>query len=352
MPAYPGEGSTYRAMNHFCTYFDRRYLVRGLALHESLMRHCPDAVLHILCLDDTVFEILTSIDPPGIDLVDLATVERAEPRLATVKGNRGRIEYYFTLTPILVDWFLRRLPDGELLTYLDADLYFYESPAPILASLATASIGLVPHRFPEKLRENLKYGRFNVGWLSFRHDETGLRCLDWYRDRCLEWCYDVVEPDRFADQKYLDRIPELFAGVTVIEHPGANLAPWNVDGHRLGWANGRVTVDDKPVIFFHLQGVKHLAGRVYDAGLWPYRATLSDVLRDGIYLPYLASLDALAKTVPGDAGPPDEFSIRGKKTTPLHHVIDFAGAALRYPRLLRQLIRLGRTRTWLIMPGR
>ena len=80
---------------------------------------------------------------------------------------------------------------------------------------------------PGALADQRRFGIYNVGWVSVRRRDDGIAALRWWRERCIEWCYDRVEGDRFADQRYLDRLPELFAGVHVIEHLGANLAPWN-----------------------------------------------------------------------------------------------------------------------------
>ena len=39
---------------HFVTLFDHKFLPQGLALHSSLVEHCEDFVLWILCLDSQV----------------------------------------------------------------------------------------------------------------------------------------------------------------------------------------------------------------------------------------------------------------------------------------------------------
>src|SRR5262249_17997675 len=146
----------------------------------------------------------------------------------------------------------------------DADLYFFSNPASLDREMEGCSIGVVEHRFSPRNRGLLAVGRFNVGWLCFRHDASGLACLHWWKERCLEWCADRVDDDRYADQKYLDRWPELFEGTRVIEHPGANVAPWNVD-HLIVRAEGeRLLVADAPLIFYHFQGVKQYGSWLFD----------------------------------------------------------------------------------------
>ena len=68
-------------MRHYCTLFDRNYAARGLALHRSLLRHCGEFTLHILCLDTPTFNALAALCLPRVELIDLGTLESADPAL-------------------------------------------------------------------------------------------------------------------------------------------------------------------------------------------------------------------------------------------------------------------------------
>jgi 2-polyprenyl-3-methyl-5-hydroxy-6-metoxy-1,4-benzoquinol methylase len=63
-----------------------------------------------------------------------------------------------------------------------------------------------------------------------------------------------------GDQKYLDDWPERFAGVHVLEHPGAGLAPWNVERYELARQNGSVLVDDRELVFYHYHSLRLYRG--------------------------------------------------------------------------------------------
>jgi hypothetical protein len=161
------------------------------------------------------------------------------------------------------------------------------------------------------VRSHARFGHYNVGWLTFFRNDAGLACLNWWRSRCIEWCHDRPEPDRYADQKYLDRFEQLFAGVHVITHPGANLAPWNVAGHAIELASDGLRVDDQQLIFFHFQGLRRLAGHVYDSNLGSYGAHLTPALREHVFRPYLKALrDAEVFAEPIQTTPRDSIGIR------------------------------------------
>lgn len=278
-------------MYYFCTYFDRNYLSRGLALYRSLREHCPDFKLWVLCMDHTAYEILEKLDLPGVHPLSLEKFERNDELLLSAKQNRSRIEYYFTCTPSLPLYILNNWPEVDLITYLDADLYFFASPTPLFEELGSGSIAIIGHRFPLHLKNEEIHGIYNVGWLSFRHDENALVCLNWWRERCIEWCYDRVEDGRFADQKYLDDWPNRFANVVVLEHKGANLAPWNLSNYNLHSMNwNTVMVDEKPLIFFHFHGLKKISQFCYNPGWTAYGVKSSKVLRRRIYSSYLRML--------------------------------------------------------------
>ena len=274
----------------FCTYFDHRYFARGLALYESLMTHSPGARLWVLCLSDECFSALTRLALPSLMPVALADFERGNTALATAKANRSTIEYYFTCTPSLMDWVLKQDAEIDIITYLDSDLFFFSDPEPIFSSFEGYSSLIVEHRFAAPVKASEAYGRYNVGWVSFRRDADGLSCLAWWRDRCLEWCYDVLDGDRFADQKYLERFSELFRGVLVLDHPGANLAPWNLASHRLEESASGILVDGRPLVFFHFHGFKQVLPGVWRTHHRNNGAAYRGFLVRRLYRPYIHAL--------------------------------------------------------------
>lgn len=276
---------------HFCTYFDRNYLPRALALYNSLRRHAGPFHLYVLCLDDHTHTYLSGPNAPdGITPIKLSELEAADPTLAATKSTRSTVEYYFTCTAAFQLYLLDRFPAIDLITYLDADLYFYSSLEPIFAELGDRSILIVGHRFPEHLKRLEVFGIYNVGLLTFRRDADGLACLQWWRERCIEWCYDRLEDGKFGDQKYLDDWPERFRNVVVLRHKGANLAPWNLAGYTITERDGRVMVDENPLIFYHFHKLKLVGQNLIDTGLTDPKASLNRTVRRRIYAPYIREL--------------------------------------------------------------
>ena len=275
---------------HFCTYFDHRYLPQGLALYHSLRRHCPAGQLWVLCLDQRCYDALTKLQLPSVKVISLEELESGDPALQRAKSNRSLVEYYFTCTPAWLLFILESSLAVPLVTYLDADLFFFADPAPIFDELQAASIGIVGHRFSRALHQLEEYGVYNVGWVSFRRDDHGFNCLRWWRERCLEWCYDRIENERFADQKYLDDWPTRFTSTVVLQHKGANLAPWNVSNYEILNSGGHIRVDGQPLIFFHFHGLKSIRGGWFDTNLRRYHVRLSASTKRSLYVPYVQAL--------------------------------------------------------------
>ncbi len=273
-------------MRIYCTLFDGGYIARGMALADSLNKHCSPHWLYILCMDKAAWVLLTRLNIPNIILVRRDELEAEDKQLAEVQPTRNTVEYYFTCKASLVRYVLAKNKDCERVTYLDADLFFFSDPKPLDDEIAASSVAVIEHRFSPGNQRLNKFGRFNAGWLSIRNDVTGRQCIEWWRSRCLEWCHDYVDGDRYADQKYLNKMPELF-NATVVSNIGANLAPWNIGNYVLSHQGGKIFVDSQPVIFFHFQGVKRLLGPLIESGLASYRQQLASVARDYLFMPYL-----------------------------------------------------------------
>jgi len=292
-----------RSPIHYATYFDRRYLTRGLALYRSLARHSPPFVLWILCLDDETQRTLARLRLDSVKLVPLAELERADPALLEVKPGRQPVEYYWTCGPAFLRHLLGQHSRIDFLTYLDADLFFFSDPTPIYDEFGDGSILLIEYRrTPVATRASRSKSRFNVGLLVFRRTPAGLACLERWREQCIEWCFDRVEPGRWGDQKYLDDWPTRFDTVTVLRHKGAGLAPWNVGNYRFRYELGRVLVDREPLMFYHFARLRIVTGWLYEPGLHRWGHEMQRTVKHHIYVPYLRELRAAGKLIRGVGG--------------------------------------------------
>lgn len=282
-------------MNHYCTYFDRGFLIQGLAMWRSLAVRDRDSVLWVLALDDFTADVLREIGGTWLRVVRLDEVEAGDAELRKAKENRTRAEYYFTLSPCWPRWLLRKRPEIERVTYLDADLFFFGDPGGVFEAMeaAKASVLVTRHRFPSWLKHYEKHGVFNVGILSFRRDEAGIRCLEEWRRECLAWCFDRLEDGKYADQKYLEAWPErLGASLLVLEDAAVNAAPWNWAGAEWEVGEAGAQVDGRDLVCFHFARFRPIRGTWWwqsgqlDYGVMPWR------LRNALYGAYWRALAA------------------------------------------------------------
>jgi hypothetical protein len=285
----------------YVTYFDSGYLARGLTLIASLRKNGDHSPVWVLCLDDETHAFLTEIGDDSIRLLTINEVEAFEPRLLPLKFERSRMEYYFTCTPILMQLVQRRAAKDHVVIYLDSDLFFFDDPERVLAAMRGESVGIIGHRYPSFLAQHLaKYGTYNVGWVGFRNEKNGNDCLDWYVEKCLEWCHDTPSEGRYADQGYLNSFASLFSGVVVITDPGINMAPWNT--WRLRVSSGKTAESaplingSSPLVFFHFHGIKP-RGQWQVTSQLVYFSPMGRAIRELIYRPYLAELAEVTRRV-------------------------------------------------------
>jgi len=271
-------------MIHFCTLFDRNYLYRGLAMHESLSRYCAEFHLFILCFDDITYEVLGNMSLPHTTLITLEEFEDGE--LRRVKQDRTVGEYCWTCTSSLLLYVFNKYTEVQELTYLDADLMFFSSPQPLFKEMGDGSILITPHRYSRQYDQSDTSGIYCVQYLTFKRDDRGFKALNWWRERCIEWCYNRVEDGKFGDQKYLDDWPERFEGVVVSDNIGAGVAPWNVRQYKITRDGDRLFAGGKKIVFYHYHFFKCYTNGQYDLGMYEIPKEATEL----IYRPYIAAL--------------------------------------------------------------
>ena len=238
-------------MMNFCTYFDSYYMLKGLGLYTSLERLSDDFHLFVMAFDQECFDKLKSLNLKHMTVELLSTIET--PELLAVKPTRSRGEYCWTCGPSAIYHFLTKY-ELDTITYLDSDLMFMTDPSVVFQEVGNTSVAITEQGIGDK--EARTYGKYCVQYMTFRNDKDGLGALTWWRDSCIEWCFQKLEATRYADQKYLDEFPRRWDNVHVIENLGVGIAPWNM--HRYEYKDQSFTYRGKeyPFVFFHFHGVK------------------------------------------------------------------------------------------------
>ncbi len=283
-------------MINFCTLFDSNYLTRGLALYESLSRVCPAFQLYVIAFDDNCFDYLSKSEIPFLTPIKLQDFEDKE--LLRIKPTRTAAEYCWTCTPAVILYCLEKFSLPSC-TYLDADMIFYDDPQLLLDELGTNSVLITEHRYTTEYDVALTNGIYCVQFVYFKNDDAGLTALRWWRDRCLEWCYDHMEDNKFGDQKYLDDWTIRFKGVHVLQHPGGGVAPWNVQKYSFTETNHKIFLSEEensksyPLVFFHFHGLKFFSDQMVSCTATLYAISLK--IKELLYFPYISKLLAIEK---------------------------------------------------------
>lgn len=145
--------------------------------------------------------------------------------------------------------------------YFDPDIAVYSALAELedsaetfltLTPHLTGSIGGDDH--PSE-RAILQAGTYNLGFLDVRRNPQLASFLAWWKDKLEFQCVVNVARGLFVDQKWIDLVPGLFAGVRILRHDGYNVAYWNLRQRTVAVENGVARVNGQPLRFFHFSGV-------------------------------------------------------------------------------------------------
>ena len=274
-------------MYHFCTLFDSHYLSRGVAMFRSLAKFQSNFHLYIFPFDETSYDILVSMALPNVTVIGLSEFENEQ--LLAIKGSRSKGEYCWTCTPSIIYYCIEHFQMAHC-TYVDADVFFLSDPAVLIDEMGSNSILITEHRYTPTYDLSATSGIYCVQFITFRTNELGLTALNWWKEKCIEWCYARKEDGKFGDQKYLDDWTSRFPGVHVLQHLGGGVAPWNVQQYTLKNEGNKLMVrlDQtlQPVVFYHFHDIKFYKNDKIDLGSYK----LADEVMARVYYPYLKEI--------------------------------------------------------------
>ncbi len=283
--------------HNFTTCFDSNYLVKGVAMIRSLLRHSPDAFVDVLAMDKATGDALVNLFDNDIAVYDMNEFEQ-RTGMDQVRKTRTHQEYCWTCGAV----FTKEVADywKDDVTYLDADCFFFSDPEVVFDEIGDKSIGITPHRFAKADEARLlPNGKYAVQWVTFK-GEVGRKCLNKWASQVREWCFYRHQDGKFGDQLYLNEWPELYPGeVCEISNIGVGTAPWNVAKYFIETANGRVIVADEslwgPLVMYHFHEYLH-GERLTN---WPLPRNAKEL----IYAPYIKAIQEAQELIDGDVIP-------------------------------------------------
>jgi hypothetical protein len=141
-------------------------------------------------------------------------------------------------------------------------------------------------------------GIFNVGLVAIRQTSQGIKCVERWYEQCIAVCTLDGTRGLCGDQGYLDEWPGLYDRLTILQHKGAALAPWNIQQYELSRRGNDTHVDGVPLIFYHYHAFRWVGGALGRALVVPslgYDFTPQQLRL--IYRPYVAALAAAGRSV-------------------------------------------------------
>ena len=246
-----------------CTIVSKNYICYARVLCDSFLDHHPDGRFFVLLVDRND----GSIDVDGekftlFEAEDLANIPRRDAFLF----KYTLLECNTAVKPFFLEHLIEAY-DLPNLVYFDPDIMITGSLDQLAQYVEQYSVVLTPHltdpiedqAFPNE-QAILQSGSYNLGFVAFRTTETSRRVIRWWQDRLYDKCVVRIADGLFVDQKWMDLVPGMFGGLTgevlVLNHPGYNVAYWNLHGRRVTMGPDGPESNGMPLVFFHFSGIR------------------------------------------------------------------------------------------------
>jgi hypothetical protein len=248
-------------VRHFCTIFDKNYLYQGLALYNSLRGVESDFKLYVLCMDKCSYKVISDLDYSNFVPVKLQNINTNEVAAIRKKTNYG--QFCWVCQPLICEYLLDK-HDIDMVTYLEADSMFFSSYEVLFDEMGDKSVTLSPHNYPRDNDQSETAGNFCTQFNAFKNDACGRRVLaDWKR---LCFMYDKNKPKYYPGQLLLNDWPKKYDCVKVLKNIGAGVAPWNIDSYDFQCEDGKLKVNNFPIIFYHYHSYARHKNGNHDLG--------------------------------------------------------------------------------------
>lgn len=288
--------------HYYCSAFSGAYSYQGLILYDSIRKHDKSFTLFCVCLDNTAFEIMSTLRTENIVVIKVEQIEAYFEDLKSIKVTRTINEYAWTIKSSEMLYILEKHKEVDKIIWLDGDTQMLSSSEVIFDEWGNSSVILTEQYYTDNHEPLInKYGRFQAGFVGFKRDNIGIEALSWWRRKCIEWCYSRFEKGRWADQKYLDKIPELFPNVCIVKNLGINMTPFilyrfNFEQQKyLELRGNELYINNIKPVLYHYYGFRYFDASIYDLCSYWMKFTRSTI--ELLYKPYMQSCIAAVEEI-------------------------------------------------------
>lgn len=240
------------------TLCSNNYLAQANALGQSLLFHNPHYAFKIGLVDKKIIQI-------DYTAIQFEIVEVESIKMAAFNGMFKRYsitELNTAVKPYFINYFFDNFKDYDSIIYLDPDIYVYSSFSALDNQLKRQDIILTPHcrssindnQLPSE-NEFLNAGLYNLGFIALKKGSESKKLINWWSSRLETKAYIDFANGMFTDQIWLNFAPLFYENVGILEHPGYNMAYWNLHERFL---TDKYEIKYKeqfyPLVFFHFSG--------------------------------------------------------------------------------------------------
>ncbi len=235
----------------------KNYLHFARTLMASLAVAHPDWLRYVLLVD----EISGDFDPTKEDFNMVDVLDLPLPELKKFIFRYSILELNTAVKPWMIKWLFDQ--GFDQVVYLDPDILVYRKLAEVEMLLKNgAMMVLTPHltgqldddKHPSEL-DIMRSGSYNLGFIALNRHSQLKEFLHWWQAKLEYQCVVNPEAGLFTDQKWIDLAPGLFKDVSILRHPGYNVAYWNLKHRKVKRRSDGYCINGKPLIFFHYSGL-------------------------------------------------------------------------------------------------
>jgi hypothetical protein len=258
----------------FCSIARGPQLPQALVLARSLKRHHPDSKFVLVLLERSMhLAAKYSAFVDEVWLPEELQVKEWDARLFSYRSLDAAAAFKGALLKYLLE---EKTKNGDIIVYIDPNVYALGPFDELAAEAANSSILLVPHLLEPTTEKKLERelvilcdGLFHSGLIALKNNKEARRFASWWTDLVMHSFNDLTE-GYYMDQKWLGFAPNFFE-TSILRHPGYLVGAWNLHerGSRIIKTANGFAVGDIPLRCFGF----HNVGGILDRAFHPFSPT-------------------------------------------------------------------------------